>query len=295
MNKITIIYGPTASGKTQLACTLALRRNALLISFDSRHVYKDMSLVTGKDLPNLPTEKLFGFDLVSPNEDWSTYHFYQYVQKVLSQNAEQKKPVIFFGGSWPYVEVLFHPPKTLNAPNNPELRAHLEQLSLSQLQEETKRKNPDRWQTLTQADRSNPRRLIRSLEVASLPSWEPLPPLFEDLTIHLLEPSLETVEKNIRARVESRWEDGALEETRSLIKDYLDWSYPAFSSTGYRHLRDHLEGKTTEQEAKQLWITQERQYAKKQITWLKKIKQTYGSNLRSVPESSRSLHKLATS
>lgn len=272
MSKITVIYGPTSSGKTRKALALAKETGASLLSFDSRHVYREMDIVTGKDLPELPLDRVFGFNLVAPNEDWSTHHFYMYAKKVIEQHLAHKTPLILFGGSWPYVQVLIDPPASLGVETSSELREQLESLTLPELQTTAQKEAPERWAQMNVSDQANPRRLSRAIEVARLGGETELQPLFTEFELILLEPELAEVEKNITQRVEDRWNGGALQETQYLIEKYADWSWPAFSSTGYGYLKQFLEGEITGAEAEKLWITQERQYAKRQFTWLKKIK-----------------------
>jgi tRNA dimethylallyltransferase len=271
MSHITVIYGPTASGKTRKALEIAKENGGSLLSFDSRHVYKEMDIVTGKDLPQIEPERRFGFDLVSPDEDWSTHHFYRYAKEVIEEHAKENRPLVLFGGSWPYAQVLMDPPESLGASTDSEVRAQLEELPVQELQTMVENEAPTRWTQMNDSDRSNPRRLSRALEVARQGDTVELQPLFTEFELILLEPEMDDVEKNIAKRVEERWNAGALQETQHLIEKYPDWSKPAFSSTGYGYLRQFLEGILTGSEAEKLWVTQERQYAKRQFTWLRKI------------------------
>lgn len=274
MNQVTIIFGPTASGKTQLATKLAQEQGASLLSFDSRHIYKEMDIVTGKDRPvGIPADQIFGFDLVNPDEAFSIRHFYEYAAPIVAQHFEKNTPLILFGGSWLYAQALIDPPNSLFAPTDTALRSELTKNSLMELQSQAQALNPERWNAMNESDRANSRRLIRLIEVAMNPecgSGEP--PLITDFSLQLIEPSREEIDAKILARVKERWHNGALAETEYLIKKYPDWNHQAFSSTGYKYIRQFLEGKMDEEEAQRLWFTQERQYAKRQFTWVRKLK-----------------------
>lgn len=268
----TIIFGPTASGKTARAYALAREHNANILSFDSRHVYKGMDIVTGKDLdPDFPG-KVYGIDLVSPIEEFSIRHFATYAAPIIQDHQEREQPLVLVGGSWLYAQTLLLPPQTLSAPVDEKLRAELAKNTTPELQAQLQALNPTRWEGMNDSDRANPRRLVRAIEIALNPECGSAEPaLLEDYTLEILDPEMNIVEQRILARVEERWENGALEETRDLIKKYSDWSSPAFSSTGYKVLRQFLEGTLSQDEAKHAWYLEERQYAKRQKTWVRSI------------------------
>lgn len=272
----TIIFGPTASGKTELAYTLAETQGADILSFDSRHVYREMSIVTGKDLPppNAPFQ-VFGLNLVNPDEEFSIRHYYEYAKQIIEEHRQARKPLILVGGSWQYASVIISPPPSLLAVKNYEQRQELETASLEELQQLAQDKNPERWQSMNSSDQANPRRLIRLLEYTD-PVEEALPALLQkdEYTLEILNPDIEVLEQRIRARIDKRLEQGALEETKLLMDKYPNWKMPSFSSTGYGYLRQHLEGTISLEEAKKLWWFQERKYAKRQKTWIKKIQAT---------------------
>lgn len=314
----TIFFGPTASGKTDLAYRLA-SQEANILSFDSRHVYQEMNIVTGKDLssdaypvtaifPNdtehtvyahqhvtdterfpspfplthltdhekaihwMSTPLLFGLDIVRPDQKFSIRHYYEYAKSIIQAHREQRKPLILVGGSWQYASVLLDPPASLFAERDEGQRKKLEALSVEELQQRVQQQNPERWNGMNASDQANPRRLIRALEFteATAPVASALIQP-DEYTLRILNPDLEVLEQRIRARIEKRLAEGALEETKHLIQKYRDWSLPAFSSTGYGILRQHLEEGITLEEAKELWFLQERQYVKRQKTWIKKI------------------------
>ncbi len=287
----TVIFGPTASGKTSIALDLAKKYSANILSFDSRQMYYGIDIVTGKDIPDgffLSTEshpefgtirvhsndtiKLYGFDIVSPDTDWSIAQYYLYALPIIQYHKATQTPLIMVGGSWQYCAVLFEPPNSLFIPNNPELRQKFSQESLENLQILLQNKAPQRWEALNESDRANPRRLIRALEVSTSTS-EPPRPLFSQNEAHFifLQPELSILESHINTRVQDRIQHGALQETQTLLDTYSDWSGPAFTATGYTYLRGFLEGSINATQLEQLWTHQERQYAKRQLTWVKSL------------------------
>lgn len=263
-----IIFGPTASGKTSLAVELARQKGAAILSFDSRQLYVGMAIGTGRDQP-----ADYGFDLARPDEPYSINHYYRYCQPIIAAHRKSGQPLVLVGGSWPYAQVLIDPPQTLLAPVDEPLRAELAKLSTGQLQQRLQAADPKKYAALNPSDRSNPRRLLRAIEVAGLAQDQavepPLRPGEYELILHSI--PFEQIETNIRRRIDDRLASGVLEETRQLMAAFADWSGPAFSATGYRFLRQVLEGQSTLEVAKELWFKQERGYAKRQLTWLKKL------------------------
>lgn len=280
-----IIFGPTASGKSARAFALAREKGADILSFDSRQVYNGMAIATGQDIPEGYSQqadgsffaaddkpRLFGFNIIEPHQPFSVHHYSEYARPIIEKHREQEKPLLLVGGSWPYAQVLIDPPQSLHAAVDYQLRSELSKKSVAELQERLKVLDGERWNSMNTSDQQNPRRLIRAIEAAKM-STEPPTPLLsgEEYTLMLHFLPVVQLEENIKKRIEQRLQQGVLEETRSLMVRYKDWNTPAFSATGYQYLRQHLEGKISLDEAKQLWYFQERQYAKRQLTWLKRL------------------------
>ena len=97
MNQVLIICGPTATGKTRLALKLAEKLNGQLISADSRQVYIDMDIGTGKDQPR--GVKIHGYDLVKPDQDFSLAHFVDFARPLIKKLHQQNQLPILVGGT----------------------------------------------------------------------------------------------------------------------------------------------------------------------------------------------------
>ncbi len=283
-----IIFGPTATGKTTRALVLAREKQADILSFDSRQIYRGMAIGTGQDIPpsyqqdqagvwRSPTNKaapaLYGLNIINPDKAFSIRHYYDWARPIIEQHRHQQHPLVLVGGAWPYAQVLIDPPATLYQPVNQKLRQELALLDVASLQIQLKQLNPEKFTRLNDSDRHNPRRLIRAIETANQPINVPAP-LFQpdeySLILHSVEPS--QLEANLRQRIDQRLERGVLEETQRLITAYPHWNTPAFSATGYQFLCRYLNQEISLVKAKELWFQQERQYAKRQLTWLKKLK-----------------------
>jgi len=247
---ILIILGPTAIGKTSLAINLAKAFDGELISADSRQVYKGMDIVTGKD-KSFPDH---GIDLVYPDEPFSVNHWLKHTQQVIKKISRHKKLPIIVGGTGFYLNALLKPPQTLGIKPNPQLRQKLEKLSLKKLQSNS---------THTIYKTLNTKYLIIGLR-----------------------DKLSLVDANVEKRVYQRLKVGALKEAQKLFKKYghlpvtLGYSQLKQSFSSVKRSRNGVapavrsgnERNEVVAAAVSDWITAERQYVRRQLTYFKKIK-----------------------
>lgn len=291
--KLLCIYGPTAIGKTRLALSLALRLEGELISADSRQIYQGMDIGTGKDLPKngkfVLREKadnkqigywLFGcipvwlLDIVKPNQNLTAYDWSLLAQKVIREIWQRGKLPILVGGTAFYLKFLLDGPLSPPVPPNWELRKQLETYSLKALQQELKQLWPERWSRMNLADRQNPRRLIRAIEIArskegklskkeeKFLNWNEI----DFLGIALKAP-LVWLKKKIARRIKERIQQGMKDEIQKLLAQGFKWSDPGFSALGYREWREFLKGKIDQKTLEARWLVGEIKYAKKQLRW----------------------------
>jgi tRNA dimethylallyltransferase len=300
--KIVAVVGPTATGKTALALQLAeavidqsSHAGVLLISVDSRQVYKGLEVCTGVDVPETWQEVIFceqpamqhstksiflmGTSLIQPTEEWSVAHFRNFALPLIQQAFKQKFFVILVGGTGLYHEHLFSTDPAIHTPPNEALRNQAAQLSLSELQAWVERDAEHLWQEMNADDRQNPRRLVRALEKQQYgereDSTSELPEVLDVsevsyFTLGILD-TLERIKVRITSRVTKRFLQGTIAEVERLVANYNDvtWKLPAFSSTGCRELRAYIEGLVEREQLLELWTRREVQYAKRQLTWWK--------------------------
>lgn len=288
---IVSIVGQTATGKTALAFSLANqllaqgRKRIDILSADSRQVYTELPILSGADIPEgfqkketglLPhfentngTISLHGVACISVKDEWSAGHFRNLFLSLLdSQSADTA--LIIVGGTGLYHQQIFQPAETLGVAPHPQLRTELEKKSLEELQIQLQELWLARWETMNHSDRQNPRRLIRAIEIthAEPTTSAQAPTIKPTRQIGLTLPP-ETLREKIKARIEQRWA-GALEEVQKLENTFPEKPLPAKTILGYEQLRQHLFENLPAEEAKQLWLTAELQYAKRQHTWWKK-------------------------
>lgn len=293
------LVGPTATGKTNLALVIAqqlLSENVVtevdLISADSRQVYQGLEIVSGVDIPAhfslVESEaipyyqnetgqiKIWGVSMIKPDQEWSVAHFQSFAQQLIMQADAPGRLAIVVGGTGLYQSQIVQTDPTLHVPPNSEVRDRAELLSLAELQTWLQKTDASRWQKMNQSDQQNPRRLVRALEIsvasqaarpvpvqiqASLP-----PPL---LTVGLTD-TIEAIEKRIAQRVKDRFQAGAANEVERLVQTYDNLRLPIYSTTGVKLLIAFNNQEIDLATLLDKWTTQERQYAKRQITWYQK-------------------------
>ncbi len=312
--KVLIICGPTATGKTRLAVSLikSLFRSDLgyladIISVDSRQVFRKMDIGTGKDLPsgaklfypNLYWQKrkvgyylvdgvcIWGYDLADPNEDFSVFSYVARVNPVVKYIWRQNKFPVLVGGSGLYLKSLVDGIETVAIPRNNKLREYLSAFSVHELFNKLAEINPEKAAALNLSDKRNPRRLIRAIEIsqwvlANQGKIKSTTRVFskdsDPLFIGLLAPK-DKLAGLIEKRVLDRWKKSFKEEVLNLLKNDVSWSCQSMSSMGYKHIRDFLEGKKSEQEFLSEWIRDEISYSKRQMIWFKKDKRIIWFNV----------------
>ncbi|MDP4030693.1 MAG: tRNA (adenosine(37)-N6)-dimethylallyltransferase MiaA [Patescibacteria group bacterium] len=265
MKKILIVCGPTAIGKTALAVKLAKKFAGELISADSRQVYQGMDIVTGKDKP--AGVKLHGLDLVKPDEEFSAAHFVTQTRTLINQIIKRKKLPIIVGGTGLYINSLINPPATLSVKPDWQLRKQLEPKTVKELQNQLKKLGGQRWRQMNHSDRLNPRRLIRAIEVNKFQQGQAFPSERTDLKFNTLWIGLREnkaiLDERIAKRVKTRVKAGAIAEWQQLKAKYRQ-DLESMTGIGYRQLPDIA-----------AWILSEQQYAVRQMTYFKKIRQIH--------------------
>ncbi len=289
MNKLLIISGPTATGKTGLAVKLAKKFNGELISADSRQIYRGMDIGTGKDHPN--DVKIHLVDIINPDQPFSAAEYRQLaLSKIAEIQAKNKLPIIV-GGTGFYIDAIINPRPTFSIKPNNLLRFVLNKLPLKTLQIILKTRDFQTFISLNHSDSANPHRLIRKIEI-SLANKKIAPSLsregvgggFNILHISLTTKN-EVIFKNIDHRIQQRLDVGLLNEINSLLTKY-QWSDPGLNCLAYKEFQN-----PDINQAKKRWQLDEYQYVRRQKTWFKKIphikfiditKQSYPKNVLSL-------------
>ncbi len=276
--KLVAIVGPTASGKSAWGVELAKKFNGVIISADSRQIYRGMDVgttkISKKERKKIPHYML---DIVDPDDDFSVSLYQKSVLNLLKsiehKNRKLKKQIVPFlvGGTGLYIAAVTDGLQFPNVPPNPALRAELEKLSLEDLVSRLICLDPD-----TQADIKNKRRVIRAIEIIQSGSnrLPQIKPDFEVLKIGLGK-DWELLKKGIEMRVKKMDITALVKETKKLLKKRYDFNRPALSALGYREVRSFINKKITREGLTEKLIRLHIRYAKKQMAWFKRDPKTH--------------------
>jgi tRNA dimethylallyltransferase len=272
---LVVIGGPTASGKTHVAASLARSISTEVISADSRQFYRAMRIGTARpsedELQGVPHHFLGHLEL---EETWSAGAFARSAEPVLQDLLQKHGVAVLVGGSGLYIDALIKGLDPLPA-GRPEIReriqARYKQEGLQPLLHELKRSDPD---THARIDRNNPHRVIRALEVCQATGrpyseQRTTPQDRDDVRIIRIALDLERDQlyTRINERVDRMMAEGLLEEARALLP-HRDLN--ALRTVGYTELFQHFDGSVALAEAVDAIKQHTRNYAKRQLTWLRR-------------------------
>lgn len=273
-NKILVICGPTATGKTALGIHLAKKFNGEIISADSRQVYKRMDIGTGKEWSDeIP---IWGYDLVDPKEEFSVSHFLTFAKEKIEDIINRGKLPIVVGGTGFYIKAIIDGIPTIDIPQNKSLRKILQTKNTDELFEMLSGVDALKSASLNSSDKRNPRRLIRAIEVAQYEIDRPSLRLrstshLENKFIQIgLTMTMDKFAKRIEERVKQRIDMGMVTEVKKLLESGVVWDMQSMNTLGYKQYRDYFEGDVPEEVVIDEWVREEIKYVKRQITWFKK-------------------------
>lgn len=262
--KVIVIVGPTASGKTALAVELARAMGGEVISADSRQVYRGLDIGTGKvtkqEMKGVPHHLL---DVVPPKRVFSADDFLRHGRKAIASIVKRGAVPIIAGGTGFYIDALLGNIVLPNVPPNAKLRKQLETLSARELFAMLKKKDPHRAEVI---DAHNPVRLIRALEIANAIGASPAlttEPLYDVLWIGIDVPK-EVLNEKIEKRLHARMKRGMLAEAKKLHAQGLSWKRMEELGLEYRYMARLIQRHITREEFDRDLATDIRRYAKRQ-------------------------------
>ncbi len=271
--KLTVICGPTASGKTSLSINMAKKLgNSIIISADSRQVYKMADLGTAKiNLEEMQGIPHYCLDLYDINQKCTVADWVKEAQKVIEENLD--KNIFVVGGTGFYIDSLIYG-LSENSKSDDELRSELSLLSLEDLQSRYLKLKSELGDT-KEIDLNNPRRLIRRVEILLTDGKLKEIPREKKYEVEFvyLDIDNETLKSNIRKRFTQNV-NGIIEETKNLLKSYSKERL-AEISTEYKQVIKYLDSLSTTnpmtiEELIDNVTHKDYQYAKRQKTWFKK-------------------------
>lgn len=286
-NKILVILGPTASGKTKIAIELALKFNGEVVSADSRQVYRGMDIGTGKDLKefsifNPPAGGQFSkkiqisyhlIDVASPKQRFDLAQYQKMAFKAIDDILQRGKLPILAGGSGLYLQAVVDNYKLADVKKNLELRKKLEKLAVVELFNKIKELAPKMAAKLNQSDKNNKRRLIRYLEILGQDKN------FKnrkgqskyDVLLIGLNISREILKQRIFKRLLERLkEQNMIGEVENLHNGGLSWKKLEDFGLEYKFIAWYLQGKLKYEEMVEKLNMAIYQFSKRQLTWFKR-------------------------
>jgi len=272
LDKIIIILGPTASGKTKLAVSLAREFDGEIISADSRQVYEEMNIGTGKDLAEYQNVPYHLINIKKPNEEFNVAEFKGLAVGVARNILSRGKLPIICGGTGLYLSAIIDNYDFSTDESNTEIRRRVEGMSSEEKIKTLEEIDPE---SIEMIDIKNPRRLNRAVEVVLAgqkfsDKQTKSSPLFDTLQIGI-DAERDKLKEKINKRVDEMFKNGLVEETQGIIKKYGK-ECAVLETIGYSEVMDYLDGKVKIEETKELIKTHTHQFAKRQMTWFKRDK-----------------------
>lgn len=272
MNKLVVIAGTNASGKSGLGIELARTYNAEIVSADSRQVFEGLDLGSGKVTP----EEMNGvphhlIDVAKPNDFFSLTDFQDMAYKAIDDIIERGSRAFLVGGTGLYVNSIVDGFNIRREPVDEELRNKLAGQSIEELITILESKNPEVLKTI---DLKNKRRLERAVEraIKGITEESQNTPRYETLVIGVTwERSI--LYERIRERLDRRLEQGMIDEVRKLRENGATDEFLYGLGLEYRYILMYLRGEFTSFEAFYDKLFMEiRHLAKEQMTWFRKRK-----------------------
>ena len=274
MIKLIVVCGATATGKSGLALELARRLDSLIISADSRQVYREFDIGTAK--PGLSEQNLiphYLIDICAPTDTMTVADYQEQAQALIASptlSVSANTPLFLVGGTGLYIRAITRGMKIPRVAPQAELRSQLESIGQGQLYTMLEQVDPMAVQKIHPHDKI---RTIRALEVFYI-TGVPIsaqqgenPPSYPILSIGL-DCDGENITKRISQRTQQMINDGLVAEVERLCQKY-GVDLPLLNTLGYQEIKQYLTGEISLSQAQELIVIHTRQFAKRQRTWFR--------------------------
>ncbi|MEH7413959.1 tRNA (adenosine(37)-N6)-dimethylallyltransferase MiaA [Neobacillus drentensis] len=275
--KLLVIIGPTAVGKTNLSIEMAKRYNGEIISGDSMQIYRGMDIGTAKitkeEMQGIPHHLI---DIKEPEENFSVAEFQLLVRTKINEIAKKGKLPIIVGGTGLYIQSVIYDYQFSDVSGDEAFRLELEkranQIGNDALYEELQAVDPE---SAAHIHPNNVRRVIRALEIFHLTGKtmqdsqkKQQPDLMYNTAIVGLMMDREKLYERINLRVDIMVENGLLDEVKFLYNQGLHHCQ-SIQAIGYKEIYGYLDSRVTWEEAVEQLKQNSRRYAKRQLTWFR--------------------------
>lgn len=285
MEPVIILVGPTASGKTGLAIELAKLINGSIVSADSMQIYRHMNIGTAKpDAAEMSGIRHYMIDEVNPDDSFSVAKYRELALKYISQIAEDGKHPIVAGGTGLYINSLLYNINFSETICDEELRealkAEANEKGNRYLYEKLLAIDPEAAAKIHENDI---KRIIRAIEVythtnkpislhAKLSTLEPPP---YNYIVFGLRWDRSKLYERIEKRIDIMLQRGLVDEVKGLMKMGYDKGTTAMQGIGYKEILSYLKGECTLEETIYILKRDTRHYAKRQITWFRRLEKIF--------------------
>lgn len=289
MEPVIVIVGPTASGKTRLSIELAKKINGEIISADSMQIYKHMNIGTAKpDMDEMAGIRHYLIDEIYPDEEFSVARFRELALKYIKKAIENGRHPVITGGTGLYINSLIYNINFSETDIDWELREQLknvsEEMGNRYLYNKLLEIDPEAAKKIHENDI---KRIIRAIEVFKHTN-KPIsqhqllsrlePPPYEYLIFGLRMERARLYER-IEKRVDIMFERGLVNEVKKLQEMGYERNITAMQGLGYKEIFAYLRGEATFEEAKYIIKRDTRHYAKRQLTWFKRLEKIHWLDL----------------
>jgi tRNA dimethylallyltransferase len=278
--RLRVLVGPTASGKTRLGVRAAHALGTEIVSADSRQTYRGLDLGSGKDLdeyaevdPHVPYHLI---DVADPREVYSVFHYQRDCYRLFEEKAREPRfadglPLLMVGGTGLFVEAVLRGYRIPNVPEDEALRERLMQRPHEELVAELRAANE---RLLAETDCSSKKRVVRALEIAAHARKQPVqysppPPVELDSSVFAVDIDPERLRERIDLRLESRIDEGMIDEVRGLLDAGVPPARMAQIGLEYRELTAYLSGEKSREQMVQDLRRGIHRLAKRQRTYFR--------------------------
>lgn len=280
-HKVIVICGPTASGKTALSIELAKKINGEIISADSMQIYKELSIGTAKpDAEEMDGIKHYLIDSVEPTRRYSVSDYKLEATDAIKQIISDNKMPIIVGGTGLYVNSLIYGIDYPEIETDLEYRKLLEERAekegLANLYEEAKNIDEEAMKNISINDQ---KRILRVLEIyketgktkTEIEKESRKNGAQYDYKVFAIDMPRDILYDRINRRVDIMVEKGLFEEVQNIYEKYGESLTTSFQAIGYKEIIAFLNGEYSKEEAIEKIKMETRRYAKRQLTWFRKI------------------------
>ena len=281
--KVIVICGPTASGKTALSIELAKQLNTEIVSADSMQIYKDMNIGSAKPtLQEMQGIKHYMLDFVSPDERYSVADYKKQATICIEEILKKGKIPIVVGGTGLYIDSLIYNIEYDEIEYDEKYRKELEEIAknegLDVLYDRAKEIDPEAIKSISKNDK---KRIIRILEIYKATGKNKTEQEIKsrekeieyDYKVYAISWDRQVLYERINKRVDIMIKQGLIEEVKNILEKYDEFP-TAMQGLGYKEVVQYLNNELSKEEMIEKIKQETRRYAKRQLTWFRKNKQT---------------------